>query len=90
MDQRLHAVVRGRVQGVSFRYETLRKANQLGVTGWVRNRPDGSVEVMAEGDRGRLNRLLDFLWQGPPAARVSEVETHWFAATGAFENFEVE
>lgn len=87
--QRLHAIVRGHVQGVSFRYETLRKAFEIGVTGWVRNRPDGSVEVTAEGERAQLQRLLDFLHRGPPAARVSDVQTEWSTAVGNFERFEI-
>ena len=87
--QRLHAIVRGHVQGVSFRYDTLRKALEIGVTGWVRNLPDGSVEVTAEGDRTQLQRLLDYLRRGPPAARVSDVQTEWSTAAGSFERFEI-
>jgi acylphosphatase len=68
-----HFVVRGRVQGVGFRWSTAAVAGRLGVAGWVRNLPDGSVEVWAEADAGRIEALADWLRQGPGGARVSEV-----------------
>jgi acylphosphatase len=88
-ERQLHAVVHGRVQGVNFRYYTLQTANQLGLTGWVRNRPDRTVEVVAEGRPGPLERLLAFLHSGPPSATVTRVEVQWRAATGAFDRFEI-
>ena len=63
---RLHAVIRGRVQGVSFRYYTTLRAGEIGVTGWVRNLADGTVEVMAEGTRDQLTQLLTFFKSGTP------------------------
>ena len=72
---RLHAVVTGRVQGVSFRYFVSEQAGAFGLLGWVRNRHDGSVEVTAEGPRPRLEGLLAALWQGPPSARVDQRST---------------
>lgn len=87
--ERLHAVVRGRVQGVSFRYFTQRRAESLFLTGWVRNLPDRSVELVAEGPRTNLDTLVAFLWEGPPAARVTAVETTWSAATGQYSRFEI-
>jgi acylphosphatase len=87
--QQLHAIVHGRVQGVGFRDATERRAVELGVTGWVRNKPDRTVEVTAEGDRAALERLLEWLHRGPSAARVSEVEAEWKAASGSFEDFRV-
>ncbi|MGH2524624.1 MAG: acylphosphatase [Anaerolineales bacterium] len=87
--QRLHAHVRGIVQGVNFRYYTGERARQLGLTGWVRNLRDGSVEVLAEGPRPALDQLLDFLRRGPPAARVEEVRADWSAASGDFAGFEM-
>jgi len=69
-----HVVVRGLVQGVGFRHHTKVRARELGLVGWVRNRPDGSVEVWAEGDAGRVAELDRWLRIGPPAARVDEVE----------------
>ena len=86
---RLYARICGRVQGVSFRYYTLRQARILSVTGWVRNRYDGSVEVVAEGERGPVSELLTWLRAGPPSARVERVEERWEQPTGEFEQFEV-
>jgi acylphosphatase len=87
--QQLHAVVHGRVQGVSFRYYTLNRANELGLVGWVRNLEDRSVEVLAEGPRHALDELLDFLNQGPPSARVSHVDIEWSMASGYYDRFEI-
>jgi acylphosphatase len=88
--QRLHAIIDGRVQGVSFRYYTTQYARSLdSVTGWVRNLPDGSVEVTAEGPRPQLDRLLAFLNHGPAGARVESVTATWHAATGEFDDFTV-
>jgi DNA ligase D-like protein (predicted 3'-phosphoesterase) len=66
--------VRGRVQGVFFRDTTVRKAEEMGVFGWVRNAEDGTVRVHAEGTEGAIEGFLGFLREGPPAARVDEVE----------------
>ena len=85
--QQLHAIVHGRVQGVGFRDFTQRRADELGLAGWVRNRADGTVEVTAEGDRATLERLLAFLNRGPSSARVTQIETDWRAATDAFDHF---
>lgn len=85
---RVEMKISGRVQGVWFRGSTLERARQLGVTGWVRNLPDGRVEVTAEGTRARLMDLLAFCREGPPAARVDDVDARWVDAqglTGAFE-----
>jgi acylphosphatase len=86
---RLHAVVHGRVQGVSFRYYTQKRANELRLTGYVRNQWDGSVEVVAEGSRGDLERLLSFLHTGPRAAFVTRVDTQWTAPAHSFDGFGV-
>ena len=87
--ERLHATVFGLVQGVFFRSATETRAKQLGVTGWVRNLSDGSVEVVAEGSRAALQELVAFLHQGPPQAQVAEVRAEWLAASGEFRFFEV-
>jgi acylphosphatase len=87
--QQLHAVVRGRVQGVGFRYTTLRRAHALGLVGWVANRGDGAVEVVAEGARPALDTFLEFLHVGPPAADVHDVALQWTTATGEFRTFDV-
>lgn len=70
------ARVEGRVQGVSFRDSTRIQAQRLGINGYARNQPDGSVEVLAFGEESAVNQLLDWLHQGPPEASVSRVETH--------------
>lgn len=89
---RLHARVRGRVQGVGYRMWTERTARQLGVVGRVRNLPDGSVEVEAEAEeRMRLEGLLRALHTGPSAARVDGVETDWQeSAEPRFTSFRAE
>jgi acylphosphatase len=86
---RVHAIVEGRVQGVNFRYHTVRTARQLGITGWVANRRDGKVEAVAEGPKGKLTELVSFLHEGSPAAQVTDVEIDWKSATGEFEEFQV-
>ena len=68
------AVVSGRVQGVGFRYSCVAEARAIGVAGWVRNLPDGRVEVHVEGDEDEVAQLLAWLHQGPPFADVSQVE----------------
>lgn len=68
------AIIRGRVQGVWFRAWTVETAGRLGLNGWVRNRTDGSVELIAEGVLPAVEALLEALWEGPTAARVDSVE----------------
>lgn len=87
---RLHAQISGRVQGVYFRDTTQRQAANLGLTGWVKNKADGSVEVLAEGPKPQLETLLQFLQVGPAHARVEKVAANWLAATGEFASFEVQ
>lgn len=86
---RLHAVVNGRVQGVSFRYYTQRRAVELGLTGYVRNLWDGTVEVVAEGNRVSADELVAYLHVGPRAALVTQVDVRWPRPTGEFVGFEV-
>ncbi|RLC66866.1 MAG: acylphosphatase [Chloroflexi bacterium] len=88
-EARLHAVVHGLVQGVNFRYYTIRTAQRLGLTGWVANRRDGTVETVAEGPRQALEELLTFLHRGSPAARVQKVDARWETPSGEFERFRV-
>jgi len=85
---RLHLRIWGRVQGVYFRASTLEQAIQRGLRGWVRNRADGSVEVVAEGDETVLRELLAWVEHGPPLASVAEVESVWTDDAG-LEGFEV-
>jgi len=87
--KRLHAIVEGRVQGVGFRYFVLDQASALGVTGWVRNRWDGSVEVTAEGVLSKLNQLLNALYRGPRGSYVTGVDVEWQSANGEFMSFQV-
>jgi acylphosphatase len=87
--KRLHAIVEGRVQGVNFRSYTQAKALSLGLTGWVRNLPDGSVETVAEGDRSSLIDFLEFLNVGPPSAFVTHVDATWKEASNEFGSFRV-
>jgi acylphosphatase len=85
----LHAIVTGRVQGVSFRYYVLERAEDLDLLGWVRNRWDGSVEVTAEGSHQNLELLLKALREGPAMSRVTDVEFEWLAYSGEFVGFNV-
>lgn len=83
-------IVYGRVQGVFFRDFTTRHANQLGLTGYVRNTPEGTtVEVQAEGEKGKLEKLIDSLRKGPPRARVERLETKWMEYKGNYSDFRV-
>jgi acylphosphatase len=84
---RFHAVVEGMVQGVGFRMFVVGEAGRLGVTGWVRNRWDDTVEVTAEGPRAALEALLLALEEGPRAAHVDRVTVEWQPARGEFKRF---
>lgn len=86
---RLSAIVHGRVQGVFFRDFTRRQAWELGVTGFVRNLPDSTVEAVAEGRQAVLQQLLERLRMGPSGARVDKVDFSWSEHTGEFDRFEV-
>jgi len=85
----LHVVVYGRVQGVNYRMFTQRQAVRLGLQGYVRNLPDSSVEVHAEGDRKQLEHLLEILQKGPPGARVDTLKTNWVECSGTYHGFSV-
>jgi acylphosphatase len=86
---RLSAKVHGLVQGVGFRYFVRRQASALGLSGYVRNAADGSVEVVAEGGRLMLERLLRELERGPLGAEVERVDTRWDPAEHTFGTFQV-
>ena len=87
--ERLHAVVHGDVQGVGFRYFLQHKARELDLRGWVRNNDDGTVELVAEGPRDRLEELRRAAEQGPGMARVDRVDTRWSSASGKLDRFEL-
>ncbi len=86
---RAHVYISGRVQGVFFRDSTRHLARRYGVTGWVRNLPDGRVEALFEGEKDAVQRLIDWCYQGPPGARVDRVDVEWQEYTGAFADFMV-
>ncbi|RJP20837.1 MAG: acylphosphatase [Candidatus Abyssobacteria bacterium SURF_5] len=86
---RVRLIVEGRVQGVFFRYTTNQQATRLGLTGWVMNRPDGAVEIVAEGPREALNQLIAWARHGPPGARVTDLKIKDEPYTGEFDGFDV-
>ncbi len=86
---RLRAVAQGVVQGVGFRYYVLSRARLLGLVGYVRNRPDGAVEVIAEGERPLLEELLEAVERGPISAAVRCVEREWLPYRGQYYRFDV-
>jgi acylphosphatase len=85
----LRAVVRGRVQGVGFRFFVEDAGRSLGLDGMVRNLPGGEVEIEAEGERITLNELVERVRQGPPASRVDGVDTEWGEDRGRFNGFRI-
>ena len=87
--QELHAYVHGWVQGIGYRYFVVNNALALGLRGYTRNQSDGSVEVLAQGTRSALERLLTMLQQGPSAAEVSEVRIQWGQPTEHLSGFHV-
>jgi acylphosphatase len=87
--KQLHLTVRGRVQGVFFRASTQREARRLGLTGWVKNRSDGSVEILAEGEEASIRELHSWAQKGPTAARVDRVDTRWRSYTGDYPDFRI-
>lgn len=86
---RAHVVVEGRVQGVFFRAYTQDEARRHKITGWVKNRYDGKVEAVFEGEENNVKALIDWTHTGPPYARVENVEVTWEPYTGEFSGFSV-
>jgi acylphosphatase len=86
---RAHVIITGRVQGVFFRVETQRAAEGFGVSGWVRNKRDGTVEAVFEGRQEDVDATLNWCRQGPRMARVDKVDINWQDYTGEFESFDV-
>lgn len=87
--KRLQMVIRGRVQGVFFRASARREARQLGLTGWVKNRSDGRLEALLEGDEERVKEFLGWAHHGPSTARVDHIDTKWRSYTGEFTDFRI-
>ncbi len=86
---RAHVYVSGRVQGVFFRSDTRDEAVRHDITGWVQNLTDGRVEAVFEGEKEKVDKLIEFCKRGPPGARVVKVEVSWETYTGEFENFKI-
>ncbi len=87
--KRARIVVTGIVQGVYYRLYAKRKADELGLSGTVRNRPDGSVEIVAEGDEKVILKLIEWSWQGPAGASVENVEAQWHDDPFNFKDFSI-
>jgi len=85
----VRAIVYGRVQGVFYRAFTSRQAKELGLTGYVRNLPDGGVEVQAYGERKQLEKLINTLMIGPPTAAVEKIVTDWPEYSGSYSDFDI-
>lgn len=89
-DERIHLVVKGRVQGVFFRASTKEKALALGIKGWVKNLPDDTVEIVAEGQKEFISDFIEWCKAGPKHAVVSEIEIEHLPSTGEFKDFNIE
>ena len=86
----LKATVHGRVQGVGFRASAMRQARRFGLDGWVRNEPDGTVRVVAEGPRSSLEDMVGWLESGPSSAHVLKVDTRYAEFRGQYDGFRIE
>lgn len=86
---RARVIIEGRVQGVFFRDSTRQEAQRLGVTGWVRNRRDGSVEALLEGEEEKVQALIRWCEHGPPLAQVRRVSVEWEDYQGEFKGFRI-
>ncbi len=89
MNVRAHVFISGKVQGVFFRAHTRDEATKRGVKGWVRNLPDGRVEAVFEGEEDNVRDLINWCREGPPFARVEDVEVNWEDYKGEFETFSI-
>lgn len=89
MKARARIFVSGRVQGVFYRDNTRRWASSIGLKGWVRNLPDGRVETLAEGDQESIQTLVEQMREGPPMARIDNIEVEWEEFKGEFSDFRI-
>ncbi len=89
MKTNVHVIISGRVQGVWFRSDTKQKAEQLGITGWVRNTIGGNVEAIFEGEEDLVKEMIDWCHRGPPLAQVEHVEVKNQDPTNGFEGFSI-
>lgn len=84
---RAHLIISGRVQGVYYRFSTEKEAKRLGLTGWVRNLPNGDVEAVVEGEQSIVDQMIKWCWEGPSVARVDSIQESRESATDEFTNF---
>mgnify|MGYP001091434636 FL=1 len=89
MNKRAHILVQGIVQGVFFRHNTMIKAQELGLKGWVRNLRDKRVEIICEGAETEIVKMIDWCKRGPKGAYVEKIETQWEDYRGEFNSFEI-
>lgn len=89
MKKQVHVIISGRVQGVWYRVSTKKMATTLGLLGWVKNRSDGAVEALFEGDEDVIHRMIAWCKQGPPLAQVTEVKVKDKQPTGEFKEFSI-
>lgn len=87
--RRAHVVVSGFVQGVGFRHEARRKANELRLNGWVRNTANGKLEAVFEGDKEDLRKMLAWCQKGPSLAEVTSIDVEWEEPTAKFVDFQI-
>ena len=85
----VHLIISGKVQGVFYRASCQETAQRLGLTGWVRNLPDGSVEVLAQGEKEKIEKLIEWCRKGPDGAKVSGVEMEWQSILGQAPFFNI-
>jgi len=81
-------VVKGRVQGVAFRYSAQKKAQQLAISGYAKNLPNGDVEILAQGEKTNINQFIEWCKEGPPVANVDRVEIAWQNIEQKFSDFD--
>ena len=86
---RVHLLISGRVQGVTFRASTKRKAQSLGLKGWVRNTDDGKVEAVIEGEKEKIEKLIEWAKRGPRLADVENIKINWKEGKNKFDEFQI-
>ncbi len=89
MTARVHLVITGHVQGVWFRANTQKKAKALDLKGWIKNLPDGRVETIFEGEKEKINQIIEWCKKGPSFAMVDDVKIHWETPVGEFNTFTI-
>lgn len=89
MQSRIHAIISGKVQGVTFRYHAGKLAKTLGIKGWIKNNSNGTVELIAEGEEIQLQTFLTWCHNGPQHAQVATIDAKWQEPTGEFQDFKI-